>query len=63
MHGRVDGFTNTRGWSSLLSICGSSDRFEMTPISNATSASSSFGAMDMSGSIGRTSSPCVVSRQ
>ncbi|KAK9158505.1 hypothetical protein Scep_005079 [Stephania cephalantha] len=50
MHGRVGGFTNTRGWCSLLSICGSSGRSEMTPISNAPS-SSSFGAMDLSGSI------------
>ncbi|KAK9086668.1 hypothetical protein Syun_029062 [Stephania yunnanensis] len=52
MHGRVGGFTNTKGWSSLLSIsiCGSSGLSEMTLISIATS-SSSFCAMEMSDSI------------
>ncbi|KAK9084514.1 hypothetical protein Syun_031513 [Stephania yunnanensis] len=50
MHGRVGGFTNTRGWYSLLSICSSSGLSEMTPISIATS-SSSFCAMEMSDSI------------
>ncbi|KAK9122312.1 hypothetical protein Syun_019929 [Stephania yunnanensis] len=50
MHGRVGGFTNTRSWYSLLSICGSSGLSEMTPISIAAS-SSSFCAMEMFGSI------------
>ncbi|KAK9089263.1 hypothetical protein Scep_028345 [Stephania cephalantha] len=40
MHGRVSGFTNTRGWSSLFSFWGSSDLFEMTSISFSASSSS-----------------------
>ncbi|KAK9148158.1 hypothetical protein Scep_006915 [Stephania cephalantha] len=54
MHGRVGGFTNTRGWSSLFSFWGSSDLFEMTSISFSAS-SSSYGAMVMSGSCEETS--------
>ncbi|KAK9136513.1 hypothetical protein Sjap_007107 [Stephania japonica] len=54
MHGRVGGFTNTRGWSSLLSFCGSSDLSKMTSISFSAS-SASFCTMLMSGSCKETS--------
>ncbi|KAK9153678.1 hypothetical protein Sjap_001158 [Stephania japonica] len=54
MHGRVGGFTNTRGWSSLLSFCSSSGLSKMTSISFSIS-SASFCAMLMSGSCKETS--------
>ncbi|KAK9142939.1 hypothetical protein Syun_012339 [Stephania yunnanensis] len=59
MFGKVGGRTNTRGWSSLLSIFGVSDFSELTLM--FISSSLSFSAMTISGSIGKTSHSSDVS--